>query len=268
MTPVQAAALPAILAGKDVRVQAKPAAVKRRHSASDCSSTLTLLCSRRSRWCCVRPANWRIRSLVSCVVWRAFWRILNFDLCGGQPFGAQRDSLQHAPHIIVATPGVLLDHLQKGTVSLDAATTLVMDEADRMLDMGFSDAIDEVIRFAPASRQTLLFSATWPEAIAAISGRVQNNPQTIEIDAVDALPAIEQQFLKLRNTEKSRCCKAAEPASARFLCGVLQYQKDCQTVCDSLNAAGQSALSLHGDLEQRDRDQTLVRFANGARACW
>ncbi len=83
-------------------------------------------------------------------------------LCGGQPFGAQRDSLQHAPHIIVATPGRLLDHLQKGTVSLDALQTLVMDEADRMLDMGFSDAIDEVIRFAPyADRQTLLFSATW-----------------------------------------------------------------------------------------------------------
>lgn len=93
---------------------------------------------------------------------------------------------------------------------------------------------------------------------------MQNNPQTIEIDAVDALPAIEQQFLKLRNTVKSRCCKAAEPASARFLRGVLQYQKDCQAVCDSLNAAGQSALSLHGDLEQRDRDQTLVRFANGS----
>ena len=81
-------------------------------------------------------------------------------LCGGQPFGMQRDSLQHAPHIIVATPGRLLDHLQKGTVSLDALNTLVMDEADRMLDMGFSDAIDDVIRFAPASRQTLLFSAT------------------------------------------------------------------------------------------------------------
>lgn len=129
-------------------------------------------------------------------------------LCGGQPFGAQRDSLQHAPHIIVATPGRLLDHLQKGTVSLEALNTLVMDEADRMLDMGFSDAIDEVIRFAPASRQTLLFSATRPEAIAAISGRVQQNPLTIEIDTVDALPAIEQQFLKPPHTAKFRCCKS------------------------------------------------------------
>ena len=83
---------------------------------------------------------------------------------------------------------------RRGTVTLDALQTLVMDEADRMLDMGFSDAIDEVIRYAPASRQTLLFSATWPEAIAAISGPGARDPQTIEIDSVDALPSIEQQF--------------------------------------------------------------------------
>lgn len=186
-------------------------------------------------------------------------------LCGGQPFGAQRDSLQHAPHIIVATPGRLLDHLQKGTVSLDALQTLVMDEADRMLDMGFSDAIDEVIRFAPADRQTLLFSATWPAAIAAISGRVQRHPETIEIDSVDALPAIEQQFFEVSRHGKiallQRLLSQHQPASCVVFCNT---KRDCQAVCDALNAAGQSALSLHGDLEQRDRDQTLVRFANGS----
>jgi ATP-independent RNA helicase DbpA len=78
-------------------------------------------------------------------------------LCGGQPLARQRDSLQHAPHIIVATPGRLLDHLQKGTVSLDALQTLVMDEADRMLDMGFSEAIDEVIRFARLTARRCCF---------------------------------------------------------------------------------------------------------------
>lgn len=169
-------------------------------------------------------------------------------LCGGQPFGAQRDSLQHAPHIIVATPGRLLDHLQKGTVSLEALNTLVMDEADRMLDMGFSDAIDDVIRFAPASRQTLLFSATSPEAIAAISGRVQQNPLTIEIDTVDALPAIEQQFFETSAHGKisllQKLLSQHQPASCVVFCNT---KKDCQAVCDALNAAGQSALSLHGD---------------------
>lgn len=91
-------------------------------------------------------------------------------LCGGQPFGAQRDSLQHAPHIIVATPGRLLDHLQKGTVSLDALQTLVMDEADRMLDMGFSDAIDEVIRFAQPHARRCSFLPPGPRRLQRSAG--------------------------------------------------------------------------------------------------
>ena len=266
MTPVQAAALPAILAGKDVRVQAKTG------SGKTAAFGLGLLQH-------IDAALFQTQSLVLCPtreladqVAGELRRLARFlpntkilTLCGGQPFGAQRDSLQHAPHIIVATPGRLLDHLQKGTVSLEALNTLVMDEADRMLDMGFSDAIDDVIRFAPASRQTLLFSATWPEAIAAISGRVQQNPLTIEIDTVDALPAIEQQFFETSSHGKipllQKLLSQHQPASCVVFCNT---KKDCQAVCDALNEAGQSALSLHGDLEQRDRDQTLVRFANGS----
>lgn len=266
MTPVQAAALPAILAGQDVRVQAKTG------SGKTAAFGLGLLQH-------IDVALFQTQSLVLCPtreladqVAGELRRLARFlpntkilTLCGGQPFGAQRDSLQHAPHIIVATPGRLLDHLQKGTVSLDALTTLVMDEADRMLDMGFSEAIDEVIRFAPASRQTLLFSATWPEAIAAISGRVQRNPLSIEIDAVDALPAIEQQFFETSAHGKIPLMQTLlsqhQPASCVVFCNT---KKDCQAVCDALNEAGQSALALHGDLEQRDRDQTLVRFANGS----
>ena len=160
MTPVQAAALPAILAGK-------MCACRQNRQRKTAAFGLGLLQH-------IDPARFETQSLVLCPtreladqvagelrrLARCLPNIKILMLCGGQPFGAQRDSLQHAPHIIVATPGRLLDHLQKGTVSLDALQTLVMDEADRMLDMGFSDAIDEVIRFAPADRQTLLFSAT------------------------------------------------------------------------------------------------------------
>lgn len=266
MTPVQAAALPAILGGQDVRVQAKTG------SGKTAAFGLGLLQH-------IDVTLFQTQSLVLCPtreladqVAGELRRLARFlpntkilTLCGGQPFGAQRDSLQHAPHIIVATPGRLLDHLQKGTVSLEALTTLVMDEADRMLDMGFSEAIDEVIRFAPESRQTLLFSATWPEAIAAISGRVQRNPLSIEIDTVDALPAIEQQFFETSAHGKIPLLQTLlsqhQPASCVVFCNT---KKDCQAVCDALNEAGQSALALHGDLEQRDRDQTLVRFANGS----
>ncbi|ANR80943.1 ATP-dependent RNA helicase DbpA [Kosakonia sacchari] len=266
MTPVQAAALPAILAGKDVRVQAKTGSGKtaafglgllQHIDASRFQTQSLILCPTREL--ADQVAN-ELRRLA-----RYMPNIKILTLCGGQPFGAQRDSLQHAPHIIVATPGRLLDHLQKSTVSLDNLQTLVMDEADRMLDMGFSDAINEVIAFAPASRQTLLFSATWPEAIAAISGRVQRNPETIEIDTVDALPAVEQQFFEVSRNGKAsllqKLLSEHRPASCVVFCNT---KKDCQEVCDALNAVGQDALALHGDLEQRDRDQTLVRFANGS----
>lgn len=206
MTPVQAAALPAILAGKDVRVQAKTG------SGKTAAFGLGLLQQ-------IDASLFQTRALVLCPtreladqVAGELRRLARFlpntkilTLCGGQPFGMQRDSLQHAPHIIVATPGRLLDHLQKGTVSLDALNTLVMDEADRMLDMGFSDAIDDVIRFAPASRQTLLFSAT---------GRKPSLQSADECNAI---------LWRLKLTQQMLCHPLnnnfmRHPAKAKFLC--------------------------------------------------
>ncbi|HFG8671825.1 TPA: ATP-dependent RNA helicase [Salmonella enterica subsp. enterica serovar Weltevreden] len=242
MTPVQAAALPVILAGNDVRVQARTGSGKtaafglgllHRIDVTLFQTQALVLCPTREL---ADQVAGELRRLA-----RFLPNTKILTLCGGQPFGAQRDSLQHAPHIIVATPGRLLDHLQKETVSLDALHILVMDEADRMLDMGFSDAI------------------------AAISGRVQQQPIRIEIDTVDALPAIEQQFFETSAHEKISLLQTLlsqhQPASCVVFCNT---KKDCQAVCDALNAVGQSALALHGDLEQRDRDQTLVRFANGS----
>ena len=266
MTPIQAAALPAILEGKDVRAQAKTGSGKTaafglgllQHIEAGRFVTQSLvLCPTREL--ADQVAN-ELRRLA-----RYLPNIKILTLFGGVPFGAQRDSLQHAPHIIVATPGRLLDHLQKGTVSLEALKTLVLDEADRMLDMGFSDAIVEILGHAPANRQTLLFSATWPEGIAAISTRFQREPLNIEIDSVDALPAVEQQFFEASRRQKIPLLMSLlsqhQPASCVVFCNT---KKDCQEVCDALNEQRQSALALHGDMEQRDRDQTLVRFANGS----
>ncbi|MFZ3388507.1 MULTISPECIES: ATP-dependent RNA helicase DbpA [Buttiauxella] len=266
MTPVQAAALPAILAGKDVRAQAKTGSGKtaafglgllQHIDASQFITQSLVLCPTREL---ADQVAKELRRLA-----RYMPNIKVLTLCGGQPFGAQRDSLQHAPHVIVATPGRLLDHLKKETVKLNALQTLVLDEADRMLDMGFADAIDEVISYAPQDRQTLLFSATWPTAIAAISSRVQRSPETIEIDSVDELPSVEQQFYEISRSGKisllQKLLSKHEPASCVVFCNT---KKDCQAVCDALSESNQSVLALHGDMEQRDRDQTLVRFANGS----
>ena len=266
MTPVQAAALPAILAGKDVRAQAKTGSGKtaafglgllQHIDASQFITQSLVLCPTREL---ADQVAKELRRLA-----RYMPNIKVLTLCGGQPFGAQRDSLQHAPHVIVATPGRLLDHLKKETVKLNALQTLVLDEADRMLDMGFADAIDEVISYAPQDRQTLLFSATWPTAIASISSRVQRSPETIEIDSVDELPSVEQQFYEISRSGKisllQKLLSKHEPASCVVFCNT---KKDCQAVCDALSESNQSVLALHGDMEQRDRDQTLVRFANGS----
>lgn len=266
MTPVQAATLPAILAGKDVRAQAQTG------SGKTAAFGLGLLQH-------IDVSRFVIQSLVLCPtrelayqVAKELRRLARFaanikilTLCGGQPFNIQRDSLAHAPHIIVATPGRLLEHLNRQTVSLDHLQTLVLDEADRMLDMGFTEAIDSVIKYAPSSRQTLLFSATWPGAIAAISGRVQRNPQTIEVDSSSALPAVEQQFYEVSQGDKvnllQKLLSHYQPTSCVVFCNT---KKDCQLIFDSLSASHQSALALHGDMDQRDRDQTLVRFANAS----
>ena len=266
MTPVQAAALPAILAGKDVRAQAKTGSGKtaafglgllQRIDAKQFNTQSLVLCPTREL--ADQVAN-ELRRLA-----RYIPNIKILTLCGGVPFSIQRDSLNHAAHIIVATPGRLLDHLKRQTVNLDALQTLVLDEADRMLDMGFFDAIDEVIANAPAERQTLLFSATWPEAITAISQRIQHDPLTIEINSVDELPAVEQQFYEVSRNGKidllQKLLSRDQPASCVVFCNT---KKDCQEVLDALNDSHQSVLALHGDMEQRDRDQTLVRFANGS----
>ncbi|MBN4864057.1 MULTISPECIES: ATP-dependent RNA helicase DbpA [Providencia] len=266
MTPIQAAALPAILLGKDVRAQAKTGSGKtaafglgllQRIDAKLFKTQSLVLCPTREL--AEQVAN-ELRRLA-----RAIPNIKILTLCGGVPFSVQRDSLAHAAHIIVATPGRLLDHLNRETVQLDELQTLVLDEADRMLDMGFMPDIETVINYAPISRQTLLFSATWPDEIARISQQIQHEPQTIEINSVDELPAVEQQFYEVSRHGKiellQKLLSREQPASCVVFCNT---KKDCQAVYDALNDSKQSVLVLHGDLEQRDRDQTLVRFANGS----
>ncbi|QAV23748.1 ATP-dependent RNA helicase DbpA [Proteus hauseri] len=266
MTPVQEAALPAILAGKDVRAQAKTGSGKtaafglgllQHIDAKQFNTQSLVLCPTREL--ADQVAN-ELRRLA-----RYLPNIKVLTLCGGVPFSIQRDSLIHAAHIIVATPGRLLDHLRKETVTLSDVKTLVLDEADRMLDMGFFDDINSIINQMPTQRQTLLFSATWPDEIAAISRRIQQNPLTIEINSVDELPAVEQQFYEVSRYGKigllQKLLSREQPASCVVFCNT---KKDCQEVYETLTESNQSVLALHGDMEQRERDQTLIRFANGS----
>ena len=143
--------------------------------------------------------------------------------------GPQLDSLVHAPHIVVGTPGRIQEHLRKKTLLLDELKVLVLDEADRMLDMGFADDIDDVISYTPPQRQTLLFSATYPAGIERISERVQRQPLSVEVDDDEAQTAIEQRFYETTRDQRPALLVSAiryhQPASCVVFCNT---KRDCQ----------------------------------------
>ena len=264
MTPVQAHSLPPILAGKDVIAKAKTGSGK---TAAFGIGLLTHL----------EPASFRIQALVLCPtreladqVGKELRRLARFtdnikilSICGGVPFGPQLGSLEHGAHVVVGTPGRLLDHLRRGSLDLSSLRTLVLDEADRMLDMGFQEDISSLIAAAPPTRQTLLFSATYPESIAAMSAAIQHDPVEVSVDETHDEGAIEQLFYEVEHEERSeavaRILGHYRPESTLIFCNT---KLECQELADALAGHGFAALAIHGDLEQRERDQVLVRFAN------
>ena len=185
-------------------------------------------------------------------------------LCGGTPFGPQIGSLEHGAHIIVGTPGRIEEHVIKGTLQLENLNMLVLDEADRMLEMGFQAALDNIVGRTPLDRQTLLFSATFPEQIKSISDSIMTDPVLVKVASSENKSTISQKFFKVNNDEERLDALRLllldkQVESTAIFCNT---KKETQQVAESLHFDGFSVLALHGDLEQRDRDQTLLRFAN------
>jgi len=267
MTPIQAAALPPALLGKDIIAQAKTG------SGKTAAFALTLLANLNAR-------RFAVQTLVLCPtreladqvtteirrLARAEDNIKVVTLCGGVPLRGQLATLEHGAHIVVGTPGRIMDHLERGSLPLDALNTLVLDEADRMLDMGFFDDIVTVAKQCPKTRQTLLFSATYPEGIAKLSAQFMREPVTVKVEAQHAGAQIEQRWYEVKDTERldavSQLLAHFRPASTLAFCNT---KVQCRDLVAVLQAQGISALALFGELEQRERDQVLVRFAN--RSC-
>ena len=265
MTPIQAQSLPHILDGKDVIAQGQTG------SGKTAAFSLGLLQK-------LDVKRFRVQSLVLCPtreladqvakeirkLARTIHNIKVLTLCGGMPFGPQVGSLEHGAHVIVGTPGRVEDHLRRGTLKLDNATTLVLDEADRMLDMGFQEALDAIIEYIPSQRQTLLFSATYPEQIKSIAERIMIHPVVVQAASSHDNSSIQQYLYKVdddvdRLTALRLLLLQYHPESAVVFCNTKQ---ETQEVADELRSFHFSAVALHGDMEQRDRDQTLIRFAN------
>ena len=187
-------------------------------------------------------------------------------LVGGAAIRAQMTSLEHGAHVVVGTPGRIMDHLERGSLKLEALKTLVLDEADRMLDMGFNDDIVFIAKRCPVNRQTLLFSATFPDGIARLAQRFLRNPQEVTLPEQHDNSKIRQRFYEVKHEERLQAVglllKHYRPVSTLVFCNTKQQ---CRDLLDVLHAQGFHALTLHGDLEQRERDQVLIQFAN--RSC-
>ncbi len=178
--------------------------------------------------------------------------------------GPQIGSLEHGAHILVGTPGRILDHLSKDRIDLSELNTLVLDEADRMLEMGFQEALEAIIAAAPAERQTLLFSATYPASIEQIAQSVTRNALMIKVEATHDTSSIRQYFYKVegsaaRDEALETLLLHHQPTSSVVFCNT---KREVQNVADALHQSGFSVIELHGDMEQRERDQALVQFAN------
>jgi ATP-dependent RNA helicase DbpA len=265
MTDIQAQSLPVILDGQDIIAQGKTGSGK---TAAFGLGLLNKLDVKRFRiqtliLCPTRELADQVGKEIRRLA-RGIHNIKVLTLCGGMPFGPQIGSLEHGAHIIVGTPGRIEDHLSKGTLNLDNVDTLVLDEADRMLDMGFQDAIDNIIDQAPKERQTLLFSATFPEQIEKIAQRILTNPFTVKVESRHDNDAISQYFYKVSNHDDRMLALRLlllqyQPESAVVFCNT---KREVQEVNDELVNRGFSSIALHGDLEQKDRDQALIRFSN------
>jgi len=267
MTEIQRQSLPPLLAGRDLIARAKTG------SGKTAAFGIGLLLQ-------LEPARYSPQSLVLCPtrelatqVAQELRRLARYlpnikilTLSGGTPIGPQIGSLEHGAHVVVGTPGRILDHLRKQTLPLDGIRTLVLDEADRMLDMGFRDEIRQIAAATPAERQTLLFSATYPDEIGRLSADFQRDPAQVILEEAPSPVQIRQCFFETdrdgRPAALHRLLLHYRPDAAVIFCNTKQC---CNEIGDYLSGHGFGALVLHGDLEQRERDQVLVRFAN--RSC-
>ena len=264
-TPVQSASIPVLLAGRDLIGQSKTGSGKTAAFALPILQRLDL--ARRS-----------IQAIVLCPtrelsvqVAREFRRLgrgnaglTAVELVDGQPGKLQRDALGRGAHVAVGTPGRVLDLLQKKALETAAVATIVLDEADRMLDMGFGPDVETILRQLPRSRQTVLFSATFPDAIIAISDSHQRNAVRVTIDDPEgAQLEIRELHLAVRPKDKfsALCWLLCEypHSSALIFCNL---KATVAELAGKLSSEGVSVGRLDGDLEQFHRDQVLARFRN------
>lgn len=266
MTHIQEESIPAILKGRDVLAQAKTG------SGKTAAFGIGMLES-------INIKRYRIQAMVLCPtrelaaqVTGELRRIARFQhnlkiltLTGGSPMYHQELSLKHEAHMVVGTPGRVQKLLRRGKLILDDISMIVLDEADKMLEMGFFDVITDIITYAPRKRQTLCFSATFPAGVKRLCTQALENPVEVTVESHHDESVIAQHVYEV--PEKEKCLATIEilanyqPDSTIIFCNT---KDQCRRVRRELDKAGLHSIELHGDLEQKDRTVALIRFSNGS----
>ena len=193
--------------------------------------------------------------------------IRSLAIYGGQSINIQKDQLRRGIQVIVATPGRLIDHLKQGTIQLDDVTFVVLDEADRMLDMGFVDDIKFILFYVNERRQTCLFSATMPIEILRLSREYMKDPEQIRLNEDEiSLETIDQSYLIVEEREKFKhlCNFIRNREKGQQTIVFVATKQRTQRIADDLNREGFRVITIHGDLSQRQRDYSMNRFKNGS----
>lgn len=270
MTPVQAQSLPLSLAGRDVIAQASTGSGKTAAFALPVVQHLNaqghpnapvqalVLCPTREL---ADQVTQEVRKVA-----RHRPNVKVITLCGGVALRGQTLSLAHGADVVVGTPGRILDHIARGHLHLSQVRTVVLDEADRMLNMGFFDDIAQVMKACAKDRQTLLFSATYPDGIGKLAAQFMREPVNVKVASLHDGAKIKQIFVQVQETERlhavAQLLAHFRPESTLAFCNTKQQCRDLTAV---LQSQGYVAQALYGELEQRERDQVLVQFAN--RSC-
>jgi len=264
LTEIQAQAIPTLLAGKDLIGQSKTGSGKtlafsiplleKLQSAKQHPQALVILPTRELAVQVAREMRRLGRDMPGFQV---------TILTGGQSFRDQKFALSRGTHVVIGTPGRILDHLTRGTLFLPEVSTLILDEADRMLEMGFQEDLTKILEQIPVKRQTVLFSATFPKTIEKLSEGIQSNPDRIVVQSpVEENKSIDETLIRATGNSASELAAvitALNPGTAIVFCNLKATVK---SVTDSLKKAGFSAEMLSGDLEQSDRDRVMAKFRN------
>lgn len=264
-SPIQTQAIPLLLEGNDIIGQAQTGTGKTAAFAIPVIEKIDI-------------AQKAVQAVILCPtrelaiqVSEEFQKLLKYKrgvfvvpIYGGQPIQRQMQALRRNPQILIATPGRMMDHIERKTISLSNVSMVILDEADEMLNMGFRESIEDILNYVPAERQTVLFSATMPKAIAALTKKYQTHPKHIKVEHKKmATPNIEQFSVEVRQQMKlealSRLIDLYNVKSGVVFCNT---KRQVEEVVAHLQARGYSAESIHGDLRQIQRDRVMKSFKN------